>query len=109
MKVKLLKKLRKMARKHVKFELDKINYIRDSYNIKSYVGRFYYIYYDESNYPRKQPYLQDTCLEIYTESELKRTKQKLIEKSVYCMMMWLKFQKKERILASSQKKINEMF
>ena len=43
MKVKLLKKLRKYAKKVVKFELDNINYIRDSYNINSYVGRFYYI------------------------------------------------------------------
>ena len=109
MKVKLLKKLHKEARKYVKFELDRINYVRDSYNIKSYVGRFYYIYYDEINYSRKQPYLQDTCLEIYTESELKRMKQKLIEKSVYCMMRWMKFQKKEEILTSSQKKINEKF
>ena len=109
MKVKLLKKLRKEARKYVKFELDKINYFRDSYNINSYVGRFYYIYYDESNNLSIPPYLQDTCLEIYTESELKRTKQKLIEKSVYCMMRWLKFRKKEKILTSSQKKINKLF
>ena len=109
MKVKLLKKLRKMARKCVKFKLDKINYIRDSYNINSYVGRFYYIYYDESNYPCRPPYLQDTCLNVYSENELKKSKQKLIEKSVYCMMRWLKFKKKKRIFESSQKKINEMF
>lgn len=108
MKIKLLKQLRKKARKYVKFELDKINYIRDSYNIHSYVGRFHYIYYDESNYPRKQPYLQDTCLEIYTESELKRTKQKLIEKSVYCMIRWLNFKKREKIFTLIQKKINEL-
>lgn len=109
MKVKLLKKLRKMARECVKFKLDRINYIRDSYILDSYVGRFYYMYYDESNNPSKPPHLQDTCLEIYTESELKRTKQKLIEKSVYCMMRWLKFRKKERILVLQQKEINEMF
>lgn len=106
MKVKLLKKLRKKARKCVKFELDDINYISDSYNIKSYIGRFYYIYYDECNNLSKPPYLQDTCLEVYTEDKLKREKQKFIEKSVYCMMRWLKFQKKERILVLQQKKIN---
>lgn len=109
MKVKLLKKLRKYAKRVVKFELDNINYIRDSYNIKSYVGRFYYIYYDEYNNRSKPPYLQDTCLEVYTEDKLKRKKQKLIENSVYYMMRWMKFQKKKRILASSQKKINETF
>ena len=98
MKTKLLKKLRKEARKYVKFELDKINYIRDSYNIHSYVGRFYYIYYDESNYPRKQPYLQDTCLEIYTESELKRTKQKLIEKDKSPKMQEIRRANQDRFL-----------
>lgn len=109
MKVKLLKKLRKYAKRVVKFELDKINYIRDSYNIHSYVGRFYYIYYDESNNPCKPPHLQDTCYNLFSEDSLKRYKQKFIEKSVYCMMRWLKFKKKERVLASSQKKINKLF
>lgn len=106
MKIKLLKQLRKKARKYVKFELDDINYIRDSYNIKSYIGKFYYIYYDECNNRRKPPYLQDNCLEIYTEGELKRKKQKLIEKSVYCMMRWLKFKKKETLFTLTQNKIN---
>lgn len=109
MKVKLLKKIRKIARKSVKFELDKINYIRDSYNIHSYVGRFYYIYYDEKNNISKPPYLQDTCYKLFSEDSLKRYKQKLIEKSVYCMMRWMKFQKKEKIHTSFQKKINKLF
>ena len=108
MKVKLLKKLRKEARKYVKFELDDITYIRDSYNIKSYIGKFYYIYYDECNYRSKPLYLQDTCLYVYTESELKREKQKLIEKSVYCMIRWLKFKKRERLFTLIQKKINKL-
>lgn len=108
MKVKLLKKLRKRARKYVKFELDDIIYIRESYNIKSYIGRFYYIYYDECNNRSKPPYLQDTCLEVYTEGELKRKKQKLIEKSVYCMMRWLKFNKRKILFTLIQKKINEL-
>lgn len=97
MKIKLLKQLRKEARKYVKFELDKINYIRDSYNIHSYVGRFYYIYYDECNNPSKPPYLEDTCYNIYSENDLKKSKQKLIEKSVYCMMRWLKFKKRKKL------------
>ena len=52
------------------------------------------IYYDEFYNRSKPPYLQDTCLEVYTEDTLKRKKQKLIEKSVYYMMRWMKFQKK---------------
>lgn len=108
MKIKLLKKLRKKARKYVKFELDDITYIHDSYNIKSYIGRFYYIYYDECNNRSKPPYLQDTCLEVYTEDKLKREKQKLIEKSVYCMMRWLKFKKREILVTLNQKKINKL-
>ena len=109
MKVKLLKKLRKKAQNCVKFELDKINYIRDSYNVHSYVGRFYYIYYDEHNNPSKPPHLQDTCYNLFSEDSLKRYKRQLIEKSVYCMMRWMKFQKKEKIHTSFQKKINEYF
>ena len=108
MKIKLLKKLRKKARKYVKFELDEINYIRDSYKIKSYIGRFYYIYYNERNNRSKPPHLRDTHLGVCTEDELKQMKQNLIEESVYYMMKWLKFKKRKKMFTLIQKKINEL-
>lgn len=108
MKTKLLKKLRKKARKYVRFKLDSINYIRDSYNIKSYIGKFYYIYYDECNHRSDPPYLTDTYYNVYSENDLKKSKQKLIEKSVYYMMRWLKFKKRKNLVTLIQKKINTL-
>ena len=45
---------------------------------------------------------------IYSENDLKKYKQKFIEKSVYCMMRWLKFKKRKKLVTLIQKKINKL-
>lgn len=102
MKTKLLKKLRKEARKKTKFILDKINFKNNKYDIHSYVGRFHYIYFNGS-----KTYLEETCLNVYTEQELKIAKLKFIDLSVYSIVKYMKLKKRQELFESIEKKLNK--
>ena len=102
MKTKLLKKLRKEAKKKTKFILEKIYFKNNKYDIDSYMGRFHYICFNGSN-----TYLEETCLNIYIEYELKKAKQKFIDNSVYSIVKYMKFKKRQRLFESIKKKLNK--
>ena len=62
-------------------------------------------YVDENNQKCEPKDQKEISVAEYSKGYIE---QKLIEKSVYCMIRWLKFNKRKKMFTLIQKKINEL-